>query len=823
MSLRRMLGGVAFTAVLVVVAAVAAWPIYRGPAFVIVAVVGALLGAAVAAVVTWRRWGAGIAGLLLIGVFTLTAVPLAVPSRLGGPADLLRGLGEAFAGLLLAWKDLVTVDLPVGSYRNLLVPALVIFLVGTCATLLLSWRGDGWAVAAVPVALAMPAFGLFFGRTSVSAPLALGPAQVYAPVETALGIVGLLAAVLWLAWRSHEERRLSLARATAASGVRLSRRPSRTDRRRTALGAAMVAVALVAAVAVVPWAARGADRDVLRAAAGPDREIAAAVSPLAEYRALFQGERADQVLFEVSADGALPERIRVAVLDVYDGETFRSGGADAGAAPFTRVPAALDAGEGSPIDVTVRIDALEGIWAPTTGRLSSVQFAGERAAALADRFYYSTDAEAGVQTAGGGVRSGDSYRLRAVEPTTGDLASASAPGGPTGAVEPPDNLQRWVDEHATGDGGAALAGLVQLLRERGYLSHALSIDAASPPSWMSALAQYSFQPSAAGHSLARVDQLFARLLERESDPRAAASGNYVAAVGDDEQFAVAVALIADELGFPSRVVLGARLSSSDPDLAVCEDGACRARDLSAWTEVQTADGQWLPIDVTPQATQSPSLEVTQQRDPENVTEVRPDTVEEVVPPEPVQQDNARDDDRDDSAGWDLAWLLPVLRVGGIVLLVLAVLLGPFLAVIAAKAARRRSRRRSPEPALAIAGGWEEYVDAGVDAGRSAPRALTRPELAAAFATAEGARLAADADRAVFSRESLTADDAEAFWRIVEAERRGLTRERGLWRRIRAAVSLRSFVRFVAPQASERVTRIVERGRRRADGRGRATS
>ena len=71
---------------------------------------------------------------------------------------------------------------------------------------------------------------------------------------------------------------------------------------------------------------------------------------------------------------------------------------------------------------------------------------------------------------------------------------------------------------------------------------------------MASLPDYAFQPSASGHSLARIDAMFARLLERETDPRAEASGNYVAAIGDDEQFAVAVALIARELGFPARVV-----------------------------------------------------------------------------------------------------------------------------------------------------------------------------------------------------------------------------------------------------------------------------
>ena len=89
---------------------------------------------------------------------------------------------------------------------------------------------------------------------------------------------------------------------------------------------------------------------------------------------------------------------------------------------------------------------------------------------------------------------------------------------------------------------------------------------------MQSLTDYTFQPSASGHSLARVDAMFGRLLERETDTRAAASENYVAAVGDDEQFAAAVALIAQELGFPSRVVVGARLASADPSLPACEEG-----------------------------------------------------------------------------------------------------------------------------------------------------------------------------------------------------------------------------------------------------------
>lgn len=810
----RIAAGGVFAAVIAAVAAVAAWPIYRSGSFVLLVLVGTLAGVGIAAVAWRRRWnGAIVAGTLAAAVLVL-GVPLAVPSRLGSPAELVRGFGELASGLVLGWKDLVTVDLPVGSYRNLLVPALVVFLVGTCLLLLIAWRADAAAYAAVQVAVGMVSFGLFFGRTTVSPPLVLGPVVLYAPAETAVGLCALLVCLLWLSWRTHDQRMRALQRAAASSGVRISRRPTRADRRRTALGAGIVAAALMIAVAVVPYAARGAEREVLRSAVGPDVDLSAEVSPLSEYRSLFSDDRADDVLFTVEAvPGPLPERVRIATLDAYDGEVFRSGAEGAvDAGRFVRVPSALDAGDGSSVAARIDIGTWDAIWMPTAGRLATAEFDGARSASLADRFYYNAAASAGVQTAGGGLESGDAYVVRGVEPEAPDLAALEAPGSP-GGVAAPESLRAWMDEHATGSGGAALAGLVTLLRDRGYLSHGLATGDQEPV-WARALSGYAFQPSASGHSLARIDTMFSRLLERETDPRAAASGNYVAAIGDDEQFAVAAALMARELGFPSRVVLGARLSSAEAGLATCRDGVCRAQDLAAWTEVESADGHWVAIDVTPQYAQSPSLDVTEQRDPENVTEVRPDSVEEVVPPEPAQEDSASDRPDDDGAALDLAWLWPMLRAGGVALLVVGLAIGPFVIVIATKAARRRSRRHARSPVSQIAGGWDEYVDAAIDTGRVAARTLTRSELAAVFATPSGATLAHDADRAVFSPATLSDADVEHYWEMVDAERAGLRAEHGFWRGALTTVSLRSLFRPWAPEQGAR-TRISERGRRRA--------
>ena len=793
----RYVAGTAYVIVMILLAAIAAWPIYRDPAFVMVVGAGSLLGAALAVLIARRGWsGWATAGLLALTLL-IVGVPLGVPGRTGSAGELLRGLGELVAGVVVGWKDLVTVALPVGTYRNLLVPALVVFLCGTCIALQLTWQQRRSAYAAVPVTLAMTGFGLVFGRTSVSAPLDLGPLTISAPAETAVGVAALLASVLWLSWRGRHERQDALQRAAHASGVRRRRR-SRADARRAALGVGMVAVAALGVAAVVPAAALSADRHVLRDAVGPEVELSEALSPLAAYRTLFTDDVIDDVAFTVSG-ATLPDRVRLATLDTYDGAVFRTGSAGAGGR-FARVPAMRDAGAGEAVDAVVQIGALTDIWMPTIGALASARFEDSRAATLADGFYYSAELGAAVQTAG--WRAGDRYRLSGSEVPAATLAEATAPGGVASRVEAPTSLRRWVDEHAVGTGGATLASLVDLLRARGYLSHALTEDADT--AWMERLDGYRFVPSTSGHSLGRIDDMFDALLERENE----ATGGLVAAIGDDEQFSVAVALIAQELGFPARIVYGARLTA-EPGLPSCTDGVCRSGDLAAWVEVRSSAGQWIAVDVTPQHAQPPALLVTEQRDPRVATEVRPDVVEEVVPPRPAQDDTSRADRGADAL--DLTWLWAALRGVGVGASIVAIVIGPSLLIVAAKALRRRGRRRADDPVARIAGGWEEYVDAAADAGRPAPGHLTRTEAAGILATPAGTVLAEAADEAVFSRGGITPAEADEFWRIVEAERHGMAT--GFWRRWRAAVSLRSFARLGGTRAHT-----TERGSRRPSGR-----
>jgi hypothetical protein len=380
----------------------------------------------------------------------------------------------------------------------------------------------------------------------------------------------------------------------------------------------------------------------------------------------------------------------------------------------------------------------------------------------------------------------------------------------------PASVKTWVAKQDAGADGAALQTLVERLRQRGYLSHALSVPAGGA-AWQKALGdQYTFQPSASGHSLGRIDALFQQLLTRQQAAQGRPGASLVAGVGDDEQFAVATALVAQTLGFPARVVVGTRLTGGDDGVPSCGGGVCRGGDLTAWTEVQAST-----VDATPQHTVGVTDTVVHQRDPENATDARPSTAQEVVPPDPVQRDAARAPavkQTDDGP----AELWAVVRVAGIALAVLAILAGPLLVIVGAKAARRRGRRNAPDNTGRVVGGWDEFVDAAVDHGMPAPGGRTRVEYAAEHAAVDAAAragtLAHAADQAVFSEVSLSDAEAGEFWRIVDEERRRLAASLPLVRRVLAALSLRSFLRELRPARA--------RGRRAArttEGRGPGTS
>ena len=809
---RYLRAAVLYAASLTVVGGFATWPIYASPVFAIAVALAAIAALGLAVLTAWRGWGRPVivagAALIVLAVGLLAAAP--------PPAGILLAAREVAAGVVTGFKDLVTVDLPVGTYRNLLVPAISVFTIAPLGTVLVGRRRSRLGPLAVVFAWLMPLFGLLFGLTATSLPLRLGPVSIPAPREQLTAALALVCSLGWLAWRVSASRRSALRRAAAAGGIRWSRRRTGSDIRRTVLAAGMVVVAVTVASAVAPAIAQDRTRDVLRSATGPRIDIARTVTPLTDYRTNFSEALVNEPLFTVTAvDGALPDRVRLATLSWYDGVAYRVAAPGEAQGEFIRVPQSLPA-PGTPATLRVSVQGLAGIWMPSFGRLQQVRFDGPDAASLADAFYYDASAQAAVETARGGLRRGEAYTMTAGSVQVPVLSTVRSPHAAP-QVSIPASVKTWVARQDAGTDGAALQTLVDRLRARGYLSHALSVPAGGA-AWEKPLgAGYTFQPSPAGHSLGRVDVLFQQLLGREQRVGGRPGASLVAAVGDDEQFAVATALVAQTLGFPARVVVGARLRGDD-GLPSCVRGVCRGADLTAWTEVQASTGEWIPVDVTPQHTVGVTDATSRQRDPENATDVRPSTARQVVPPDPVQRDAAHTPapKQGDTVAAEL-WA--AARIGGIALLVLVILLGPLVVIVGAKAVRRRGRRRRASGTGArVVGGWDEYVDTAVDHGMPAPGDRTRAEVAAEHATAQAAVLAAVADRAVFSDAAPSDGDAGEFWRIVDAERRRFAASLPLVRRLLAALSLRSFVRELRPARARS-----RRAGRKTEGRGSGAS
>lgn len=337
-----------------------------------------------------KRWAWGsLTVVALIAVFVALVVPLAVPSALnGGARGILRGLGDGLAAVALGWKQLLTLTLPVGSYQTVLVPLFVVVLLAVTAITALSLRGGRWApYAAIPMLLPV-LFGTVFGASSVSEAITIGPLTVAAPHELALWLGSFCVGALWVAWSSGIARRaaLKLGRETGADGVAGTTKGVGSVRRnaiaRGLVGAVLLAAALLAGVVLVPVLDSGS-RSVARDAIDPEIVVREQTSPLAGYRVWKRDALFAAPILSVSSSGPLPSRLRIAVLDNYDGVDF-SVGAASDVGRFTRYPSGDPLAKSSRVQVNIE-DGYRGVWVPLAIPLGGPPaFGGDRADALAE-------------------------------------------------------------------------------------------------------------------------------------------------------------------------------------------------------------------------------------------------------------------------------------------------------------------------------------------------------------------------------------------------------------------------------------------------------
>jgi transglutaminase-like putative cysteine protease len=641
---------------------------------------GALVGAGVAGLAARMRWGAAVTVLVALVAYLAVGTVLAVP-QLAFAAVLPTGTSALalLGGVITSWKQVLTLDPELGGTGNVLVAPLVLTLGGSLAAVTTALRGGRRAGTAAPV---VP-----LGVLVVS--VLLGTKTAVAPV--AGGVVLVLGLGTWAAWRQG-----SLA-----------------PRRVVAL--ALVAV-VVAALGTTtgPWVAEQRPRFVLRDEVVPPFDPSRQPSPLSAFRK-FVKEWDETDLFTVRG---LPEGavVRLATMDAFDGVVWDVAGAEAaeGSGSFRQVGSTVDqqvrTGEEAEVEFTVL--ELPFVWLPTVGWTRQVTFEGSGADELRSELRYN-DAT-GTAVLPGGVAPGTRWTADVVlpeRPADDELESATAAA--VTLPEPqavPDSVGRLASEIA---GTAASPGLIALsleqgLADRGFFSHGLTENGEAP--------------SLSGHGADRVDQLLAQM------------------VGDGEQYASAMALMAREMGLPARVVLG----FVPDDAAAGEAVTVRGSDVQAWVEIAFSGYGWVAFQPTPDESRTPQQDVPEQQATAapQVRQPPPPPQEPVTPPDDdTEQPRTQDSEEQDRAS--AVWAL-VGRVALVAGVPLVLVLGPPLLVAAVKRRRRRRRRWAFGRVTQMVGGWDELVDHATDLRRPPPDQATRREVAVALAEAFTRRPAQDA-------------------------------------------------------------------------------
>jgi transglutaminase-like putative cysteine protease len=708
-------------------------PIFGGTQGWVAAGGGAGLGLGVAFLASALGWGwlEVLASSLI--TYLLFGGALALPdTTIAGFVPTLDTLQRLLTLTAYAWRDLLTVSLPASLFTGpAVVPYLAALLCSVVAgTIALRTSRPGFSLLPLGALLAV---GILWGVHS--APLALG-------LGTAFGVV----AMVWLAWVARKRATSDASELLGLQGLRAGARPS------WAGGAAIVVIAAVASVGlniVMP----APQRFVLRDTVVPPLHLEQYASPLTMFRYL-ETTLQDQTLFTISGV-ATGSRVRLAAVDAYDGVVYN---VDAASAAYQRVGASIAderQATGTASTVAVTIGQYAGVWLPGGGDLRGVTFSGSK---FDQSLYYNQDSGTALTTAG--LSEGDSYKVSFVphsSPAPASLAGVNFAKVTLPADTDVPEAVTTMSQQLVGNASTPIDQVTKLaseLRSRGFYSNG------------------SDGRSLSGESAARLTTL---LTAKQM-------------IGDDEQYAVAMALMARQLGIPARVVMGFY-----PDASKTVSGTWTVTGAQAhvWVEVAFEGAGWVGFDPTPDRAKTPNT---------NVPQPKSDPRPQVLPP-PEQANNSVDDNKDivDDQRRAKSDTQPTwVKIAVIVASVLggaAVLASPFLLVVALKRRRRRRRLNGELMSDRAHGGWLEVVDRATDLGKTFDATATRRETSSiietAFPGAGSVAVAERIDAGVFGAAEPSVEDVAAMWSQVDAVLGRMSGAVPRWRRWVSTVSPRS--------------------------------
>ncbi|MEV8041023.1 transglutaminase-like domain-containing protein [Arthrobacter sp. NPDC080082] len=761
------------------------------PYYLVAGLGGVLLGLGVAAASVHLRLGGLATAALTLAAYLVFGTALAVPgAALAAVLPSLESLRTLLTGIVFAWKDMLTVGVPVGTAGGTLIVPFLSSLLTALAAGLLIWRLKNPYWPLLPV-LVLFITGIAFSTNAVFLTVERG---------TALTVI----AIAWATFRRDALRRNS-TRTVSVNRPDADPAAARAARlRRLGTAAGVIAVAIGTTAVTSPLLTGGDDRRVLRNAVVPPFDPKDYVTPLASFRN-FVKDKKDDNLFLVKG---LPKdgRVRLAALDSFNGTNYSMD--PNGSGSFSKVGDAkslntlADSSGVVPtrdytLDVT--IGDYQGYFLPGGRKTTGISFTNDGSGA-ASGLYFNSGTDTAVTTRG--LAKGDSYSVQVADPVMLEHGQLTQYDFAKDSLPDPEEVPPVVGSQANdlaADAPTAIDRVRQIeahFQKKGAFSNGLIDDGQLP--------------SVSGHSSNRIRAL---LTAKQM-------------LGDDEQYSVAMSLMLRHLGIPSRVVMGFY-----PDPKGPENGAGQVqitgKDVHAWVEVAFDRVGWVAFDPTP-----PKDNVPIPPDPENKSKPKPQVLQPPPPPQepaelpPDSSPDALDADEKKNNPW-LFWG-PLLSAIGVALIPVAVIALPLLLIALLKSRRRKARFTTGNPSQRVGGGWSEVLSLATDLGAGVDGRATRRETSAvlgeAFPASKGTTtlLAHRADAAIFGAGEPSEDQVRQYWEIVDGSLKEMTGTMGFWRRQQARFSPRSLLAEGRAALTLRSLRPVLPGRKRAGRKSAST-
>lgn len=533
------------------------------------------------------------------------------------------------------------------------------------------------------------------------------------------------------------------------------------------------------------------DRLVLRDRYQPPIDPRQFTSPLSDYRSYIKDHKDDTLVTVRNLPAGAP--VRLAVMDRFDGKVWNlsDSAIPGGSSDYRRIGSAIapsqndgnSASQDKGTNFTATFTIHPGFgqsWVPTAGQASSISPGNHL---NKDNLYYSKGTDSALSASP--LAAGTTYTVQGTLNTRPSQETIKNSQAGTAQVprasDPPGSLPKAAALLSSPQDkpGARALSIEASLHQEGWFSHGLEGD----------------YPSPAGHGDYRINQL----LQAQT------------MVGDSEQYASAMALLARQAGLPSRVVLGFLPKDKQGSISRARthkgpNGTTavdfRGGDAEAWVEINLEDLGWVPFYPTPQETKTPDKNL-------NLTPPNPKTL--VRQPPPPLADPPRDDQRTrgrsriggqnaDQAAASSLWTRFGPLIGKGLVYSSPVWLSAFLvlAILALKAWVLRMARTKGTPQKRIEQGWKQVSNLAWQSGLRSQG--TRREQARAIgqnllrqrntSRDELNQLCNLADRTSFGNRPASDKEATEYWHLADQVRQSILQDLPRSRRWRTQLSLR---------------------------------